>query len=80
MSGQHAILPGWYETAMTAGTPASYEGQETRRRPPAGRWGRPDDLAGAAIFFAEPASDFVTGTALPVDGGYAATDRFAYGE
>jgi len=76
----NAILPGWYETAMTAGTPATPEGRETRRRTPAGRWGRPHDLVGAAIFFAAPASDFVTGTALPVDGGYAASDRLLYDE
>ena len=41
-------------------------------RTPAGRWGEPDDLAGTAVFLASPASDFVTGVALPVDGGYAA--------
>ena len=41
-------------------------------RTPAGRWGAPDDLAGIAVFLASPASDFVTGTAIPVDGGYSA--------
>ena len=41
-------------------------------RTPAGRWGEPSDLAGAAVFLASRASDFVTGVALPVDGGYAA--------
>jgi 2-dehydro-3-deoxy-D-gluconate 5-dehydrogenase len=41
-------------------------------RTPAGRWGLPDDLSGIAVFLAAPASDFVTGTAIPVDGGYAA--------
>jgi 2-deoxy-D-gluconate 3-dehydrogenase len=40
-------------------------------RTPAGRWGVPDDLAGTAVFLASAASDFVTGTAIPVDGGYA---------
>jgi 2-deoxy-D-gluconate 3-dehydrogenase len=39
-------------------------------RTPAGRWGQPDDLAGAAAFLASRASDFVTGVALPVDGGF----------
>ena len=39
---------------------------------PAGRWGIPDDLAGLAVFLASSASDFVTGTAIPVDGGYSA--------
>ena len=40
-------------------------------RIPAGRWGVPDDLAGTAIFLASSASDFVTGTFIPVDGGYS---------
>ena len=40
-------------------------------RTPAKRWGVPDDLAGVAVFLASPASDFVTGTAIPVDGGYS---------
>ena len=40
-------------------------------RTPAGRWGLPNDLAGAAVFLASAASDFVTGTAIPVDGGYS---------
>ncbi len=41
-------------------------------RTPAGRWGDPDDLAGIAVFLASAASDFITGTAIPVDGGYSA--------
>jgi 2-deoxy-D-gluconate 3-dehydrogenase len=41
-------------------------------RTPARRWGTPEDMAGIAVFLAGPASDFVTGTAIPVDGGYAA--------
>ena len=41
-------------------------------RTPAGRWGVPEDMAGIAVFLAAPASDFITGTAIPVDGGYAA--------
>jgi 2-deoxy-D-gluconate 3-dehydrogenase len=40
-------------------------------RTPAGRWGVPEDLAGVAVFLASRASDFVTGTAIPIDGGYA---------
>ncbi len=40
-------------------------------RTPAGRWGEPADLAGIAVFLCAPASDFVTGTAIPVDGGYS---------
>jgi 2-dehydro-3-deoxy-D-gluconate 5-dehydrogenase len=40
-------------------------------RTPAGRWGAPSDLAGIAVFLASRASDFVTGAAIPVDGGYS---------
>ena len=39
--------------------------------PPANRWGEPFDLAGTAVYLASPASDFITGAAIPVDGGYA---------
>jgi NAD(P)-dependent dehydrogenase (short-subunit alcohol dehydrogenase family) len=39
---------------------------------PAGRWAKPDELAGAAVFLASPAADFVTGHILHVDGGFAA--------
>jgi 2-deoxy-D-gluconate 3-dehydrogenase len=40
-------------------------------RTPAGRWGTGDDLGGIAVFLASAASDFITGTAIPVDGGYS---------
>jgi 2-deoxy-D-gluconate 3-dehydrogenase len=40
-------------------------------RTPAGRWGVPEDHAGIAVFLASPASDFITGTAIPVDGGFS---------
>jgi len=71
----NAILPGWYETDLTRGMPASETGELIRRRTPAGRWGEPPDLAGTAIFLASRASDFVTGAAIPVDGGYSVSDR-----
>jgi 2-deoxy-D-gluconate 3-dehydrogenase len=71
----NAILPGWYETGLTRGAPASDWGEVIRRKTPAGRWGDPRDLVGAVVFFAAAASDFVTGTALPVDGGYSVADR-----
>jgi len=38
---------------------------------PANRWGRPEDLMGAAVFLASAASDFITGVTMPVDGGFA---------
>ncbi|GGO94372.1 SDR family NAD(P)-dependent oxidoreductase [Wenjunlia tyrosinilytica] len=71
----NAILPGWYETDITQGVPATERGERVRRKTPAGRWGEPGDLVGAAVFLAGSASDFVTGVALPVDGGYAIADR-----
>ncbi len=71
----NALLPGWFTTEMNAGLPGSPRGEEIRRRTPAGRWGEGHDLAGAAIFLASRASDFVTGTAISVDGGYHVSDR-----
>lgn len=71
----NALLPGWFETDLTRATRHSPHGELIRRKTPAGRWGEPEDLAGAAIFLASAASDFVTGVALPVDGGYSVADR-----
>ncbi len=69
----NAILPGWIDTDLTRETRRLIEGLHERvlARTPSGRWGEPSDLEGAAIFFASRASDFVTGTALPVDGGFS---------
>jgi 2-dehydro-3-deoxy-D-gluconate 5-dehydrogenase len=69
----NAILPGWIDTELTRTARTQVEGLHERvlARTPAGRWGVPDDLAGTAVFLASAASDFVTGTAIPVDGGYA---------
>ena len=70
----NAVLPGWIDTELTQTARAQVESLEERvvARTPAGRWGVPADLAGIAVFLAGAASDFVTGTAIPVDGGYAA--------
>jgi 2-deoxy-D-gluconate 3-dehydrogenase len=70
----NAVLPGWIETELTAGARAQVAGlnESVLARTPAGRWGQPDDLAGIAVFLAAKASDFVTGTAIPCDGGYSA--------
>jgi len=69
----NAVLPGWIETEMAKGarafTPGLFEAATART--PAGRWGQPGDLAGVAVFLASAASDFVTGVAIPVDGGYS---------
>ncbi|MGH7093222.1 MAG: glucose 1-dehydrogenase [Stellaceae bacterium] len=69
----NAVLPGWIDTELTRDARAQVNGLNERvlARTPAGRWGVPDDLAGIAVFLAAPASDFVTGAAIPVDGGYA---------
>lgn len=69
----NCILPGWIDTDLTRGARKEIEGlhDKVEGRTPAGRWGTPDDLAGLGVFLASPASDFVTGTAIPVDGGYS---------
>ncbi len=72
----NAILPGWYDTALTRGSRETEWGERIRRKTPAARWGEPEDLVGPVIFLSSSASDFVTGVALPVDGGYAVADRF----
>ncbi|MFC2153809.1 SDR family NAD(P)-dependent oxidoreductase [Actinomycetota bacterium] len=73
----NAILPGWYETDMTQDEIGTARGEEIRRKTPAGRWGNPEDLVGAAVFLASAASSFVTGVALPVDGGYLISESMS---
>ncbi len=69
----NAILPGWIDTELTKGARQQVAGLHERvlGRTPAGRWGHIDDFAGIAVFLASPASDFVTGAAIPVDGGFS---------
>jgi 2-dehydro-3-deoxy-D-gluconate 5-dehydrogenase len=69
----NAVLPGWIDTALTRRAREEVSGLHERvlARTPAGRWGEPADLAGIAVFLASRASDFITGTAIPVDGGYS---------
>ena len=69
----NAVLPGWIDTELTRRARAEVEGLHDRvvARTPAGRWGNPEDHAGIAIFLATAASDFVTGAAITVDGGYS---------
>jgi 2-deoxy-D-gluconate 3-dehydrogenase len=69
----NAVLPGWIDTPLTQTARAEVPGLHERvlARTPAGRWGEPQDIAGVAVFLASSASDFVTGAAIPVDGGYS---------
>ena len=69
----NCFLPGWIDTALTRRAREEVEGLHDRvlARTPTGRWGRPEDFEGIAVFLASRASDFVTGTAIPVDGGFS---------
>ena len=69
----NAVLPGWIDTELTQRARREVEGlhDNVLRRTPAKRWGTGADMAGVAVFLASPASDFVTGSAIPVDGGYS---------
>ncbi|MBC7634115.1 MAG: glucose 1-dehydrogenase [Acetobacteraceae bacterium] len=68
----NSILPGWIDTELTAAARTQVPGlnESVLARTPAGRWGRPSDLAGIAVFLASSGSDFVTGAAIPCDGGF----------
>jgi 2-dehydro-3-deoxy-D-gluconate 5-dehydrogenase len=69
----NAILPGWVDTDLTRQAREQVQGLNERvlARTPAQRWGAPEDFAGVAVFLASPASNFITGAAIPVDGGYS---------
>jgi 2-dehydro-3-deoxy-D-gluconate 5-dehydrogenase len=69
----NAVLPGWIDTELTRAAREQVKGLNALvlMRTPAGRWGVPADLAGVAVFLASRASDFITGAAIPVDGGYS---------
>jgi 2-deoxy-D-gluconate 3-dehydrogenase len=67
----NAIAPGWIATEFTL--PVQNDPERSKfiiPRTPSARWGQPEDLAGAALFLASPASDWVHGVILPVDGGW----------
>jgi 2-deoxy-D-gluconate 3-dehydrogenase len=71
----NCILPGWINTDLTRGARRNLPELEATvlDRTPADRWGDPEDLAGAGVFYCSAASNFVTGTALPVDGGFSSS-------
>lgn len=71
----NSILPGFIDTELTQNLRRNFPEAHERivARTPARRWGDPADLAGTAVFFCSRASDFVTGTALPVDGGFSSS-------
>ena len=69
----NAIAPGWIETDLTKPAQADkVRSDAIIARTPFGRWGKPDDIGGAAVFLCSDAAGFITGTVLPVDGGYIA--------
>jgi 2-deoxy-D-gluconate 3-dehydrogenase len=69
----NCFLPGWIDTELTqkAREQIPTLNDKVLDRTPVGRWGTPEDMAGVAIFLASSASDFITGTAIPVDGGFS---------
>ena len=69
----NTVLPGWVDTDLTRSARQQVSGlnEKVLARTPAQRWGAPDDFAGIAVFLAAPASNFITGVAIPVDGGYS---------
>ncbi len=67
----NALAPGWIATPLTTALQADEaRNRAIRDRTPLRRWGRPEDIAGAAVFLCTPAAEFITGVVLPVDGGY----------
>ena len=69
----NCFLPGWIDTPLTVQTRQMLEGlhEKVLARTPANRWGHIDDFKGLAVFLASPASNFITGIAIPVDGGFS---------
>jgi 2-deoxy-D-gluconate 3-dehydrogenase len=69
----NAIAPGFVKTDINKVVHSDADrSAPITSRIPMGRWGRPNDLTGAAIFLASPASDYITGVVMPVDGGFLA--------
>ena len=69
----NALAPSFFVTSLTEAIRKDPERSKSiTARTPAGRWGTPEDIAGAVVFLASPASDFIHGVVLPVDGGWMA--------
>ncbi len=68
----NAICPGYIRTPLTQSVQESERGTFIQGRVPMGRWGEPEDIAGTAVFLASPASDYLTGQLIVVDGGWMA--------
>jgi len=67
----NAVAPGWIDTELTKGAQADKARSDAIvSRTPFGRWGKPGDVGGAVVFLCSQAASFITGTILPVDGGY----------
>jgi 2-dehydro-3-deoxy-D-gluconate 5-dehydrogenase len=68
----NAIMPGWINTALTAGARREVPGldEKVKTRTPAGRWGEPEDFEAIAVLLSGSGSQYITGAAIPVDGGY----------
>ena len=69
----NAIAPGWVETELTkAARTDAARSEAIVARTPLGRWGKPDDIGSAVVFLCSEGAGFITGTVLPIDGGYTA--------
>jgi 2-deoxy-D-gluconate 3-dehydrogenase len=68
----NCVLPGWVDTPLTRQGRRDIPDldRRVRERTPIGRWAEPEEISGAILFLASPAARFITGTAIPVDGGY----------
>ena len=70
----NSVLPGWIKTELTEQTRSLPDFvNKVLDRTPAGRWGEPEDFSGIARFLGSSDSDFITGVAIPVDGGFTST-------